>query len=46
MSEIVGLNGNRFFLRTWGEPTNPVLLLLHGFPEYSGAWEKLGERLA
>jgi pimeloyl-ACP methyl ester carboxylesterase len=44
MSETVELNGNQFFLRTWGMPSNPVLLL-HGFPEYSGAWEELGERL-
>ena len=45
MSEIIELNGNRFFLRTWGEPSSPSLLMLHGFPEYSGAWEELGERL-
>lgn len=31
----------RFFARTWGDPSLPPLLLLHGFPEYSGAWEEL-----
>ncbi|MBE1284367.1 MAG: alpha/beta fold hydrolase [Rhodobacteraceae bacterium] len=35
------LNGQRFFVRTWGDPSKPPLLLLHGFPEYSGAWEEL-----
>ena len=46
MSEIIQLNGQRFFLRTWGEPKNPVLLLLHGFPEFSGAWEELAPLLS
>lgn len=35
-------DGNqRFFARTWGDPASPPLLMLHGFPEYSGAWEEL-----
>lgn len=45
MSQFVELNGNRFFLQTWGKASNPILLMLHGFPEYSGAWEELAERL-
>ena len=46
MSEFVTLNGHRFFLRTWGDAKNPPLLLLHGFPEYSGAWEEVATRLS
>ena len=34
------------FARHWGTPGNPVLLLLHGFPEYSGAWADLAPRLS
>ena len=45
MSECIEVNGNRFFLRTWGDAGKPTLLMLHGFPEYSGAWEELAGRL-
>lgn len=34
------------FARHWGEDDLPRLLLLHGFPEYSGAWEELAPRLS
>ncbi len=34
------------FARHWGDESLPKLLMLHGFPEYSGAWEELAERLA
>jgi len=44
-SEIT-LNGNPFFLREWGDEGLPKLLMLHGFPEYGGAWQELAERLA
>lgn len=40
------LNGQMFHIREWGEPTHPTLLMLHGFPEYGGAWADLAERLA
>lgn len=33
------------FARHWGEDSLPRLLMLHGFPEYSGAWEALAQRL-
>ena len=33
------------FARHWGDPSLPRLLMLHGFPEYSGAWEGLAQRL-
>ena len=40
------LNGQPFFIRTWGDVTRPKILMLHGFPEYGGAWEDLATRLA
>lgn len=39
------LNGEKFFARTWGDPSLPPLLMLHGFPEYSGAWAELAGEL-
>lgn len=33
------------FARHWGDPSLPRLLMLHGFPEYSGAWDGLATRL-
>lgn len=39
------LTGQDFFARTWGDPSLPPLLMLHGFPEYSGAWEDLAQEL-
>lgn len=39
------LTGQKFFARTWGDPSLPPLLMLHGFPEYSGAWEELALEL-
>lgn len=43
---FVELNGNPFHYVEWGAPGAPVLLLLHGFPEYWGAWSEVAERLA
>jgi len=34
----VTLNGQPFHLHRWGAPDAPPLLMLHGFPEYGGAW--------
>ncbi|QUJ77090.1 alpha/beta hydrolase [Sulfitobacter albidus] len=45
-TETVELNGEAFFLRHWGERDAPRLLMLHGFPEYSGAWADLAPLLA
>ena len=45
-SHLSDLNGHPFFLRSWGNPENPPLLLLHGFPEYGGAWAELAPLLA
>ncbi|WP_338153241.1 hypothetical protein [Pseudophaeobacter leonis] len=41
---IEQLNGQPFYVRRWGDPALPHLLLLHGFPEYGGAWSELAER--
>ena len=37
---------HRFACLTAGDPGRPLLLFLHGFPEYSGAWEEMLERLS
>ncbi len=46
LTETTDLNGQPFFLRKWGDPDLPVLLMLHGFPEYGGAWADLAPHLA
>jgi epoxide hydrolase 4 len=45
-TETVKLNGHPFFVRHWGDEDAPKLLMLHGFPEYSGAWNDLAPLLA
>jgi pimeloyl-ACP methyl ester carboxylesterase len=45
-NETVTLNGQPFFLRRWGARELPVLLMLHGFPEYGGAWSELAALLS
>ncbi|OWU85080.1 alpha/beta hydrolase [Oceanicola sp. 22II-s10i] len=42
----VSLNGQDFHIREWGDPSLPPLLMLHGFPEYGGAWEELAGALS
>ena len=42
----VTLNDRSFFVREWGDEGLPKLLMLHGFPEYGGAWSALAERLS
>ena len=44
--ETMQLNGQPFHVRHWGDPNLPKLLLLHGFPEYGGAWSDLAPMLA
>ncbi len=44
-TETVDLNGHPFFLRRWGDPALPKLLMLHGFPEHGGAWADLAPYL-
>ena len=45
-AQIEMLNGNPFFVRRWGAPDLPKILMLHGFPEYGGAWAPVAERLS
>lgn len=45
-AKTLELNGREFFVRTWGQPHLPKLILLHGFPEYSGAWAELAPKLS
>ncbi|MGB5865751.1 MAG: alpha/beta hydrolase [Sulfitobacter sp.] len=44
--ETTELNGETFFVRHWGMQGAPKILMLHGFPEYSGAWSALAPLLA
>lgn len=47
--EHMTLNGQNFLVRHWGQPesgeSKPILLMLHGFPEYGGAWQDLAHHL-
>lgn len=43
---VVELNGHPFHYLEWGNTDAPVLMFLHGFPEYSAAWSEVAERLA
>ena len=38
---IVRANGIDLHLRAMGEPEAPLVLFLHGFPEFSGAWDEV-----
>jgi pimeloyl-ACP methyl ester carboxylesterase len=37
--QTLSVNGVELFVRTMGDPAAPLVLFLHGFPEYSGAWD-------
>jgi len=37
----VYVNGIDLYLRAVGDADAPLILFLHGFPEYSGAWEEV-----
>lgn len=45
-TRFITLNGQRFHLREWGDTEAPLIVALHGFPEYSGGWTPLAEALA
>ena len=45
-TEFVSIDGQKFFVRRWGNPSNPPLLCLHGFPEFGGAWSDVAPYLA
>ncbi len=44
-NETIAANGLEFNCLLAGDSASPLLLMLHGFPEYSGAWAGLMERL-
>jgi pimeloyl-ACP methyl ester carboxylesterase len=44
-SHHIHLSGRPFHILTWGTPDLPPLLMLHGFPEYSAAWDEIATRL-
>jgi pimeloyl-ACP methyl ester carboxylesterase len=39
--EVLAVNGVELHTRAIGDPAAPLVLFLHGFPEYSGAWEEV-----
>lgn len=45
-SHHIHLSGQPFHYLTWGDPSLPPLLMLHGFPEYSAAWDELAGHLS
>jgi pimeloyl-ACP methyl ester carboxylesterase len=46
LSHHIELNGQPFHYLGWGTAGAPVMLFLHGFPEYSGAWAEFAPRFA
>ncbi|MEM7544583.1 MAG: alpha/beta hydrolase [Pseudomonadota bacterium] len=44
-SVTISANDLSFHVLTAGDPAHPMLLFLHGFPEYSGAWTEVMARL-
>lgn len=40
-TETLRVNGIDLFVRSAGDPAAPLVLFLHGFPEYSGAWDEV-----
>lgn len=45
-TQTVTLQGQQFHVRHWGDESLPKLLMLHGFPEYGGAWADLAPKLS
>ncbi len=45
LSHHIHLNGQPFHYLGWGDRDATVILMLHGFPEYSGAWTEIAEDL-
>ncbi len=39
--QTLSVNGIDLFVRSMGDPGAPLILFLHGFPEYSGAWDEV-----
>lgn len=45
-SQVISLNGHAYHIRVAGDPQAPMILCLHGFPEYAGAFDDLIPHLA
>jgi epoxide hydrolase 4 len=45
-TEILSCNGIDIHIRSLGDRQAPLMLFLHGFPEYSGAWQRLLQAFA
>jgi len=39
--QTLSVNGVDLLVRSMGDPGAPLVLFLHGFPEYSGAWDEV-----
>ncbi len=39
--QTLRVNGIDLFVRSLGDPAAPLVLFLHGFPEFSGAWDEV-----
>ena len=39
--ELISISDVTLNVRLQGEPANPMMLFLHGFPEHSGMWARL-----
>ncbi len=40
-TSMIDANGQSFFVRSIGDASAPLVLFLHGFPEYGGAWDAI-----
>lgn len=45
-STRVDSNGVSLFVRTWGSPKRPPMVLVHGYPDNHRVWQEVAERLA
>ena len=45
-SRTIVANGQTFHVLSAGDPSAPLVLCLHGFPEFSGAWSEVLPQLA
>lgn len=45
-ADTIDANGLTFETYTWGARTNPLVLMLHGFPEHALAWRAVAEALS
>jgi pimeloyl-ACP methyl ester carboxylesterase len=43
---VTGSGGLALHVRTWGDPADPTVVLVHGFPDTSAIWTPVAEALA